>query len=315
MQNGDPKTSTQRGRGYYGLPVLKRAHWGWEIALYFWAGGIAVGAYVIAAVADLLGSEEDQPIVRAGRWIALPMLLISPVLLIMDLGRPEKFYNMLRVLKLKSPMSVGSWVLTIFGGFSGLSAMLDLFFKGADWHWARRLVGVAGTPFALLVGGYTGVLLSATAIPLWFKNRLLWGPTFLASAFANGISAVQAVLALRGRADHQALERLERAHTLAVVAEAALLGASIRNLGRTGDLLTKGKWSTLFWPGVVGLGVVAPLLMGRRKNAGRAWRFVSALCTLLGGLAFRTCVVYGGHTSADDPQAYFDLTMSRDKPS
>ncbi|HEU4323958.1 MAG TPA: NrfD/PsrC family molybdoenzyme membrane anchor subunit [Roseiflexaceae bacterium] len=303
MANEQP----EKRRGYYGLPVLKRPHWGWEIVLYFWGGGIAVGAYTLAALADLLGDEQDAPAVEAGRALALPLMLISPILLIKDLGRPEKFYNMLRILKLKSPMSVGSWVLSIFGGFAGLSMVLQLFFKGESWRWARQLAGAAGAPFALLVGSYTGVLLAATAIPLWFKNRLLWGPVFLASAFSTGIAAVQGLLTLRGRGTPEAHARLEQAHTAAVVVEGALLGASLVQLGRTGDLLTKGRWSTLFWPGVVGLGLLAPLLLGR-GHPGRSRRLLSALCTLLGGLALRTCLVYGGRTSADDPQAYFDLT-------
>jgi formate-dependent nitrite reductase membrane component NrfD len=298
----------QEDRGYYGLPVIKAAHWGWEIVLYFWMGGVAVGAYTIAALADLLGDDEDQEAVRAGRAISLPLILLSPVLLIMDLGRPEKFYNMLRILKLKSPMSVGSWALSIFGGFTGLSMVLQLFFGGPAWRWARRLAGAAGAPFALLVGSYTGVLLAATAVPLWFKNRLLWGPLFLSSAFSTGAAAVQGLLALRGRGTPAVHARLERAHQAAVVAEAALLGASLVRLGRTGDPLTRGRWSTLFWPGVVGLGLLAPLLLGRSRSSGRGRRLLSALCTLLGGLALRTCLVYGGRTSANDPQAYFDLT-------
>src|SRR5579859_4218528 len=95
----------QRTSGYYGLPVLKRPHWKWEIALYFWAGGTAAGAYTVATIAELAG---DRTVARAGRWVALPLLIVSPMLLIKDLGRPEKFYNMLRIIKLVSPMSVGT---------------------------------------------------------------------------------------------------------------------------------------------------------------------------------------------------------------
>src|SRR5579884_1066062 len=169
---------------YYGLPVLKRPHWQWEIALYFWTGGIAAGTYLVAAIADLFGDEHDRPTVRAGRLLPLPLVLVSAALLIKDLGRPEKFYNMLRIFKLKSPMSAGTWGLTGFGGFVGLSALLELLTPGDGWRGLRRTVAALGTPFGFFVGGYTGVLISATAVPLWAKNRLLWGPTFLASAFS-----------------------------------------------------------------------------------------------------------------------------------
>ncbi|HEU5012512.1 MAG TPA: NrfD/PsrC family molybdoenzyme membrane anchor subunit, partial [Roseiflexaceae bacterium] len=183
-------TAATEKPGYYGMPVLKRPHWKWEIILYFWMGGIAVGAYVTAAIADLFGDQEDDILARTGRLIALPLMVLSPILLIKDLGRPEKFYNMLRVVKLRSPMSVGTWVLTTFGAFSGLSALLELFFYEPRWRWLRRLTAILGTPGAIAVGGYTGILLSATAIPLWFKNRLMWGPVFLASAFSTGTAAI-----------------------------------------------------------------------------------------------------------------------------
>ncbi|HLG70422.1 MAG TPA: NrfD/PsrC family molybdoenzyme membrane anchor subunit [Chloroflexota bacterium] len=284
---------------YYGLPVLKRPHWKWEIVLYFWIGGIAAGASVIAAIADLFGDEEDRRAAKAGRLIALPLMAVAPALLIKDLGRPERFLNMLRVFKVKSPMSMGTWGLTTFGTFAGLSAFLELL----PFHGLRKLAGLLGAPFALFVGGYTGVLISATAIPIWFKNRLLWGPTFLASAFSTGIAAVQAALALAGTPS----EKLHQADTLALAAEAGLLGSSLTRLGDAGAPLTKGRWSTLFLPGALGLGVGLPLLLGLFRG-GRTLALIRSLCVLVGGLALRACVIYAGKDSADDPQAYFALT-------
>ncbi|HET8628953.1 MAG TPA: NrfD/PsrC family molybdoenzyme membrane anchor subunit [Thermomicrobiales bacterium] len=308
-------TTTERAPGYYGLPVLKRPHWKWEIALYFWCGGVAAGAYLVAAVADLCGGEGDRATVRAGRLVALPLLLASPPLLIKDLGRPEKFYNMLRIFKLKSPMSAGTWGLTAFGGFVGLSALLELLTPGDGWRGPRRAVAGLGAPFALFVGGYTGVLISATAIPLWAKNRLLWGPTFLASAFSTGIAAIEAALTLSGAGTTETLDRLDQAHLLGLSAEAGLLAAGLARLGPTGHVLTRGRWSSLFVPGAVGLGVVLPAalsaLRGGRRTGRRATG-LKALGVLLGGLIFRFCVVYAGKDSADDPRAYFALTSGRD---
>jgi formate-dependent nitrite reductase membrane component NrfD len=306
-------TTAAAGRGYYGLPVLKRPHWKWEIVLYFWMGGIAAGAYVISAIADIFGDEHDRPIVRAGRFIALPLMILSPILLIKDLGRPEKFYNMLRIFKAKSPMSVGTWGLTFFGGFVGLSALLELLTPRDTVRTLRRVLAILGTPFGFFVGGYTGVLLAATAIPIWFRNRLLWGPTFLASAFSTGAAAIQAALAISGRGGPHAHAKLEQAHMVGLATEAALMGASLARMGSAGRPLTTGKWSTLFVPGALGLGIVAPLLLGlRRGEAGRGHTLLSALCTLLGGLIFRLCIVYVGKDSADDAQAYFEMTRGRD---
>lgn len=296
---------------YYGLPLLKRPHWKWEIALYFWIGGIAAGASLIAAIAELLGDARDRPVVRAGRLIALPLLLLSPLLLIKDLGRPGKFMTMLRVVKLKSPMSVGAWGLLSFGGISGLAALLELCPARQRLDRLSRLLAMVSAPFSLLIGGYTGVLISATAVPLWAKNRLLWGPAFLASAFSTGVAAVSGALALTGSAEPSTLRKLERAHRLGLVAEAGLIGISLLRLGTAGRVLTTGKWSSLFLPGVFGLGLGLPLLLGARASRRaptRARVALRSVCILLGGLALRTCIVYAGKDSADDPQAYFELT-------
>jgi formate-dependent nitrite reductase membrane component NrfD len=296
-------------RNYYALPVLKPAHWKWEIVTYFWMGGIAAGAYVVAAVADLLGGEEDRATAKTGRLIAFPLLLLCPLLLIKDLGRPERFYNMLRIFKLRSPMSVGSWALFVFGGFTGLSALLEL---APLRHRARaqgvgRLLGLLGAPVGLFVGGYTGVLISATAIPLWWRNRLLWGPVFVASAYSTGIAAIEAALVLSGAGRPRALRRLGSAHLFGLLVEAGLLLASVRRLGKAGDPLVRGRWSSLFVPGTTGVGLALPILLSLRGGEpGRGMSAIRALCVLVGGFVLRTCIIYAGRDSADDPTVYLD---------
>src|SRR5215210_965869 len=110
-----PKTDPQRGdKNYYGIPPIKRAHWTWQIPLYFWIGGIGAGVQLFSTMAQILG-HKDRALTRASRYTVLGTMAVSPVLLIWDLGRPERFYNMLRVLKLRSPMSTQSWSLFTFG--------------------------------------------------------------------------------------------------------------------------------------------------------------------------------------------------------
>src|SRR5438105_7589021 len=115
-----PRTS------YYGLPAIHGPHWMWLIITYFFLGGIAGGSYVIASIAELVGPREDRIIVRIGRFVSLVALVPCPLLLILDLGRPERFLNMLRVLKLRSPMSLGSWALSGLGFFATIAAALQL---------------------------------------------------------------------------------------------------------------------------------------------------------------------------------------------
>src|SRR5919112_9087 len=106
-------------RSYYGRAVLKEPVWSWEIPWYFFAGGLAGASSNLALVARLTGNDT---LARRARIAAVGGAAVSPVLLIMDLGKPERFYNMLRVFKPTSPMSVGTWVLSAFGSTTGLAA-------------------------------------------------------------------------------------------------------------------------------------------------------------------------------------------------
>lgn len=313
---------------YYGIPVIHRAPWRWEIPTYFFLGGLSGASYVIAAIAHLVGGREERHIVRAGRYLSLAALIPSPILLILDLGRPERFHHMFRVFKFRSPMSVGTWGLTVFGAFSTLSALIQaaedgLF--GRDTALARlllrlpsRLLGVAGAGPAFFVSGYTGVLLAATAVPLWTKNYLLMGPLFVASALSNAMAAISLIVAAGGRASHQALRRLERLESLVMAAEALMLAAVRLNSGKTiARPMNEGRLGRIYRFGVLGTGLGLPMLLnapsawlGRRMPRGIS--ILAALLTLVGGALFRYLIVSAGHRSADDPQATFELTRARE---
>ena len=111
---------------YYDYPVLKRPFWGWEIIWYFFFGGLAAGMYVVASIASLFGSRDDRVVARTGYYLSLLALLPCPPLLIKDLGHPERFLNMLRIIKVRSPMSMGSWALFMFSLFSGVAAVIQV---------------------------------------------------------------------------------------------------------------------------------------------------------------------------------------------
>src|SRR3712207_5297391 len=99
-----PEADSRRGdKNYYGIPPIKHAHWTWQIPVYFWIGGLGAGTHLFSTVAQLLG-HEDEALKRASRYTVLVTMILSPILLIWDLGRPERFYNMLRIVKLRSPM-------------------------------------------------------------------------------------------------------------------------------------------------------------------------------------------------------------------
>lgn len=120
----DPEQENQEV-SYYDYPVLKQPFWSGEIAWYFFFGGLAAGCYVIASIASFFGSKEDRAVVRTGYYLSLLALLPCPLFLIKDLGRPERFLHMLRIFKVKSPMSMGIWGLLSFSLLSGITAIIQ----------------------------------------------------------------------------------------------------------------------------------------------------------------------------------------------
>jgi hypothetical protein len=122
----DPQKELQEP-SYYDYPVLQRAVWHWAIIWYFFFGGLAAGCYVIASIAALFGSREDRVVTRTGYYLSLVALLPCPPLLIIDLGKPERFLHMLRVFKVKSPMSMGTWGVVSFSLFCGAGCQRWLF--------------------------------------------------------------------------------------------------------------------------------------------------------------------------------------------
>jgi len=165
-----PQASAENG--YYQLPLLKQPPWTWEIPLYFFVGGAAGAAAVIGAIADYTGAE--RALVRDARWIAAAGSVISPALLVSDLGRPERFLAMLRVFKPQSPMSVGVWTLLGFSTGSAASAFAGYLRDRYGTSLPLRVLESAGQAASLAFGlpfsNYTGVLIGATAIPVWNRS-------------------------------------------------------------------------------------------------------------------------------------------------
>jgi len=198
-----PRASEQTG--YYGVPLLKEPQWRWEIPLYFFVGGVAGSASVIGAMADWIG--DDYELAKHARWLALGGVGVSSALLIADLGRPSRFLNMLRVIKLQSPMSVGAWTLSAFGSFAAASAFAKAVQEKWDWLPVRvvaNLSQLGAAAFGLPFHNYTGVLIGATVIPAWNKNIR----TLPIHFGASGVQAACSVLELLGHDDSRALNLL-----------------------------------------------------------------------------------------------------------
>ena len=203
---GEPFPQANAENGYYGIPLLKRPPWTWEIPLYFFVGGAAASAAVIGAVASYTGA--DRELVRHARWIAAAGSVISPALLIADLGRPERFLAMLRVFKPQSPMSVGVWTLLGFSSGAAATVFADFLIQRYGESLPVRVLENAGQAASLAFGlpfsNYTGVLIGATAVPVWNRSA---GELPLHFA-ASGLGAAVGILELMGHRKNRALQSL-----------------------------------------------------------------------------------------------------------
>ncbi|MDI3339962.1 MAG: polysulfide reductase NrfD [Sphaerobacter sp.] len=281
-------------------------HWQWWIIWYFFIGGIGGGSYAIAALLHIFGEPEDRPIVRLGYYIALPSIIVSGILLTLDLTRPERFYHMLvqsktfvPAFKYWSPMSVGSWGITLFGLFAFLSTVGALAETGRlPWSGLSRLnqgtlglvINLAGGLCGFFVAGYTGVLLSVTNRPLWSDTPLL-GLLFLLSAFST--AAALLLLVGRRRAQPESLEWLSQIDSWALILELVVLGAVILSVGTVvAREVLFNAWGVLLLVGVVLAGILVPLLLHwRPRLLGAASPLGAAALVLLGGFILRVVML------------------------
>jgi hypothetical protein len=277
-------------------PMMNAPVWTWEVPVYFWTGGMAAGASFVAMACDLAGDEHSA---RVARRVVVGALVASPPLLILDLGRPSRFYNMLRVVKPRSPMSMGSWCLTVFGAL-GTGAV------GADLLGRRRTARALGAANAVVggyLGSYTAVLLASTAVPLWARSRLLLGPIFVATAVLTGAAATRLVLVAGGLpAGHPTRDALGRVESGAMAAELLLSELNYHRLGPLASALDEGAGAPWFraakW---LARGGLALRLLGRRfgpwpHHAASGLFMAAALC-------FRFAWVRAGRSSAEDDEA------------
>lgn len=285
--------------------VMKPAVWTWEVPLYFWFGGIAAGASFVSLACDLSGDEESAVWARR---VALAGLVPCPVLLVMDLGRPARFLNMLRIFKVRSPMSMGAWCLTVFGNLAAAAVGADLLGRRR----AAQAIGGANAVVGGYLGSYTGVLLAATAVPVWARSKHLLGPIFVATGTLSGAATVRLLLSALGvETGHPTREALARVESGAMTAELVLSALNEHRLGDLADVLEEGTPGRLFKSGkwLARAGLV--LQMGRARPNGRSMQHAASVAYLASALAFRYAWVKAGVPSAHDDEAVARTARAR----
>jgi formate-dependent nitrite reductase membrane component NrfD len=283
-------------RSYYGRPILKRPRWqAPHMPTYLYLGGLSGAAATMAALAEATGRGRLS---LTGRLTAATAAAAGTVLLITELGRPERFLYMLRTVKPTSPMSVGAWLLAAHGTLTAASAGSGV--TGI----APPLGRAAGAVTALtgpVLATYTGVLIADTAVPAWHEGYrhlpVLFGGSAVASAGAVGMAIVPGAeggparrMALLGAGVELAAARaLERGTGMRD--EHAELVTEPYRTGRAGALMRFGR-------GLTAAGAAGTLLAGRSRTAA----VLSGLAITGGALCTRFGVFYAGIASAEDPK-------------
>lgn len=294
---GAPFPQASPEHGYYGIPLLKEPPWTWEIPLYFFVGGAAGAAAVIGAIADYTGA--DRELVQHARWIAAAGSVISPALLVGDLGRPERFLAMLRVFKPQSPMSVGVWTLLGFSTGAAAAAFAGFLRRRYGASLPVSVLENAGSAASLAFGlpfsNYTGVLIGATAIPVWNRNAADLPLHFAAS----GLGAAVGILELMGHSKSRALQALGWGAAIFESWE------GLRIEGRSHSELDPLKHGPSGWITRAGGALSGPLPAALRlasffgsKNTSNSLRRMAAWSAIVGSLITRIAWVHAGHVSA-----------------
>ena len=295
---GAPFPRASADAGYYGLALLKKPQWTWEVPVYFFVGGAAGAAAVIAAIAGWAGAEKS--LVRDARKIAAAGALLSPPLLIADLGRPSRFYNMLRVFKPQSVMSMGAWTLAVFGPSAVASLVFELRRDLLPKFLRKALPAVAGNvagATGMVMATYTGVLVGATVVPAWNQNAGILPIHFAAS----GLGSAVGMLELMGHEENRPLQALGISAALMECG----IGASIeRSSNPASEPLKRGASGWIVRMGGILSGPIALFLRVSSSVAGertaRRLRRAAAICSIAGSLLTRVGWVEAGNSSSQD---------------
>lgn len=289
--------------GYYGKPIVRAHVWKDAIGWYFFTGGLAGASSVLAEIGEIVGQPS---LAKHARRASMIGLLPSPALLIVDLARPERFYNMLRVFKVSSPMSVGSWLLAAFGPAAGGSWLLGELDR---LPLVRAGLGAVAALLGPAMATYTAVLVADTATPVWHEAQDELPFVFAASATASAGAAAHALAAIEGSPTPIA----GRVAVIGAVGEVIAASVMKRRLGPldTYDTAQAKPFDRAAKAlSLAGAATIAASLFTPRWT--RIMSITGSLAVLTGSVCERLAVVRAGAASASDPRSV--LIQQRHRP-
>ncbi len=288
-------------------------NWGWPIIIYLFLGGLAGGAYIIGALADLCDIDEDKLIGKISFLVALIGIIIGSLCLIYDLGRPERFLNVLKIYKFTSPMSVGVWGVITFTAFTILSVIMiygtskDAKGIGKLGYYIslvipRKAVNAIGLSVGVFLAAYTGVLLTETSRPFWSDTPFL-GALFLASGVSTAIAFIYFFYGAKRHDEigQRNKYKLKLVDNIAILAEMVILLFMLIELHNIGHLVYLKKFKGMFIIGVIIVGLIIPVISNfihiikyRIKGSKLGMDFITPILILIGGFLLRYVVVMAG---------------------
>lgn len=275
---------------------------GWFIILYFFIGGIAGGALMLAGLLRLFGRPADRPYVEIASILALAGAVISSLLLVVDLSAPLRFWHMViqnhsgrPMFKWWSPISDGVWILVFFSFFALVASLESV--SDERWPVVRKLRFLARPPYStvaavggivsgLALAGYTGVLLAVTNRPVWADSSWL-GIVFLFSAVSTAMASLLLLTRWRRVEVPSTAAWLTRFDGVTMMLELVAIVCFLISLGNATSALLNA-WGALLVLGVIVAGIVVPYVLQRRPNHDIV---LPAVLVLVGGFLLRTVIL------------------------
>ena len=301
-------------------------YWEWLIVAYLFLGGMSAGCYIISGLANFFGEHRYELIARWGAYFAPWPVMIGSALLILDLGSPVKFFRLFLTLRISSPMSIGTWLLTLFSVISLCYFLLWLpkswteRFIRFDTLILRRILGILGVPLGMSVGIYTGILLGALpSRPFW--NTPIVAMLFLASALSTATAMLIIVVCVKTckQRDENALRQVQFLYSLdisVIFLEIFLVIPYIlhnalapKSIADSLQLILGGEFTYIFWIGFFLIGIIVPLivesiemtpvvLFRKPPHFNRFFVLLTGVSVIIGGFILRYVFVFAGQVSS-----------------
>ncbi len=294
---------------------MEHYDWGAPVALDLFLAGMGAAFLMIAVIANLAGGRKYRRVCLTGAIAAPGPVILGVVLLIIDLGKPWRFWEMILrrapelnrlespfiMFKIGSTMSIGIWLVVVFIIVSLIYMVVAILAYPFKWaETLQKFVGIIGIPFALLVTTYTGVLIAASSNVLW--NNWLLPTVFVSSAIVTGIAGVALILAFLQICKPESeigsdVPRLEILNSRIIVFQLLMVILFIIfGIGSAPMRAMIGSsFGLLWWIGVILLGLILPLLVGFKGGAKRpSISVLISTLVLLGGFSLRYVILIGG---------------------